>query len=132
MFLLAATSAVHADERSLSASDITAQLRPISPEIERCYLERTAEVRGAGHLAIVLTIDKHGILDQLSVKTPGIAARVSKQIESCIRETVAPMSFPKKRVTTTATVPYFFQRTVAPNAGPQLSCFDPAGCHAKK
>jgi hypothetical protein len=25
-------------------------------------------------------------------------------------------------------VPFFYQHTAAPNAGPQLSCWDPKGC----
>ena len=111
----------------MSAS--TSQLRPVSPEIERCYLGRTTKVHSAGHLAVVLAIAKHGTLDRLSVKTPGIASRVGKQIESCIRETV--MTLPKQQMTTAATVPYFFQRTAALHAGPQFSWFDVVGYHTK-
>ena len=36
-----------------------------------------------------------------------------------------------RKTFTTATIPYFFQRTAAPNAGPQLSCWDPKGCRTR-
>ena len=120
-----------ADERSLSAQDVEAKLKPMSAQIESCYVDRTSEVHGAGHLDLVLTVSRHGILENLAVKTPGLAPRLAKQIDGCIRETIAQVSFPAKRVTTTATVPYFFQRTAAPNAGPQLSCWSSTGCHSK-
>jgi len=128
-FVLAAAPAFADD--ALSAQDVQHQLGPVSAQIESCYLERTADVRGAGHLDLVLTVSRHGILENLAVKTPGLAPKIQKQIDNCIRETVEKVSFPAKRTQTTATVPYYFQHTYAPNAGPQLSCFSAAGCHAK-
>jgi len=46
-------------------------------------------------------------------------------IDACVQATV---TFPARRTWTTATVPYFLLHTDAPNAGPQLSCWDPNGC----
>jgi hypothetical protein len=129
--LVLLTAPAFGDDHALTAQDVEHQLGPVSAQIESCYLERTADVRGAGHLDLVLTVSRHGILESLAVKTPGLAPKVQKQIDSCIRETVERVAFPAKRVPTTATVPYFFQRTAAPNAGPQLSCFSAAGCHTK-
>jgi hypothetical protein len=120
-----------ADDHALTAQDVEHQLGPVSAQIESCYLERTADVHGAGHLDLVLTVSRHGILESLAVKTPGLAPKIQKQIDSCIRETVEHVAFPAKRAPTTATVPYFFQRTAAPNSGPQLSCFSASGCRAK-
>lgn len=135
LFSLAAlvllTAPSFADDHALTAQDVEHQLGPVSAQIESCYLERTTDVHGAGHLDLVLTVSRHGILENLAVKTPGLAPKVQKQIDSCIRETVEHVAFPAKRVPTTATVPYFFQRTAAPNAGPQLSCFSASGCHTK-
>lgn len=129
LVVLLAPALAAADARSLSAQDVEAQLKPVSSQIESCYLERTADVHGAGHLDLVLTVSRHGILENLAVKTPGLSPKLAKQIDGCVRQTIAQVSFPAKRVTTTATVPYFFQRTAAPNAGPQLSCWNPNGCH---
>lgn len=114
--------------RSLSAAEVTAQLAPVSAEIEHCYLDRTPELRGAGKLALVLTVSRRGELEALVIETPGVPARVAKQIDGCIRKLVEPVSFPARKTFTTATVPYFFQRTLAANAGPQLSCWSASGC----
>ncbi len=125
------TGVASADDRALSPQDVQAKLRPMASDIEHCYLDHTADVRGAGHLALVLSVSKHGILEQVTVQTPGLAPMIAKQIDGCIRETIATVAFPAKHTSTTATVPYYFQRTAAPNAGPQLGCWDAAGCHAK-
>lgn len=127
------TTAAAADPkpRALSAADVSTQLAPYADQIEHCYLDRTTEIRGAGHLELVLTVTRHGSLESLAVKTPGLAVKLAKQVEGCIRETVASVAFPARKTFTTATVPFFFQRTDAPNAGPQLSCWDPKGCRTR-
>lgn len=128
---LATTAAADPRPRALTPADITSQLAPFSVQIEHCYLDRTAEIRGAGQLEIVLSVTRHGSVESLDVKTPGLAAKLAKQIDGCIRETIETVAFPARKTFTTATIPYFFQRTAAPNAGPQLSCWDPKGCHAR-
>ena len=127
--LIGMTGAASADDRALTSQDVQAKLRPMSSDIERCYLDRTTDVRGAGHLALVLTVSKHGILEQVTVQTPGIAPKIAKQVDGCIRGVISAVAFPAKHVSTTATVPYYFQRT--PGPGPALSCWDPNGCHSK-
>ena len=129
--LVLLTVPAFADDHALTAQDVEHQLGPVSAQIASCYLDRAAEVRGAGHLDLVLTVSRFGLLENVAVKTPGLAPKLQKQIDNCIRETVEHVAFPAKRVPTTATVPYFFQRTAAPNAGPQLSCFSASGCHTK-
>lgn len=131
--LFAATATAAADPKplSLSAADVSGQLAPYAEQIEHCYLDRTPDLRGAGQLQLVLTVTRQGSLEALEIKTPGLAAKLAKQIDGCIRETIETVAFPARRTFTTATVPYFFQRTLAPNAGPQLSCWDPKGCHGR-
>lgn len=131
--LVLTTTAAAADPRprDLSPSDITAQLAPYAGQIEHCYLDRTPEVRGAGQLELVLTVTRHGSVDALVVKTPGLATRLGKQIEGCVLDTLAAVAFPSRRTFGTATVPFFFQRTAAPDSGPQLSCWDAKGCRGK-
>lgn len=128
---LATTAAAESRPRALSAADVASQLAPFSEQIEHCYLDRTAEIRGAGQLELVLTVTRHGSVESLDVKTPGLATKLAKQIDGCIRETIGTVAFPARKTFTTATVPYFFQRTAAPNAGPQESCWDPKGCRAR-
>ncbi len=121
--------AEHLVPPALSAQDVTSQLRPVADAIEHCYMDRTAEVRGAGHLELVLTVSRQGVVEHVDVNTPGLAAKIGKDIAGCIRTAVTSISFPARKVFTTATIPYFFQRTAAPGAGPQLSCRNPNGCH---
>lgn len=129
--VLAATAAADPKPRALTAADVSTQLAPFADQIEHCYLDRTADVRGAGQLEIVLTVTRHGSVESLDVKTPGLAVKLAKQIDGCIRETIQGVAFPARKTFTTATVPFFFQRTAAPNAGPQPSCWDPKGCRTR-
>jgi hypothetical protein len=114
-------------ERTLSLGDIDAQVKPVSAEISRCYLDAVAGARG-GHLVVQLAIHRRGKLDSVSVQSPGLPAKVAQKIETCVRAVVEPLEFPLRRTPTTAVIPYYFQLTAAPNAGPQLSCWSSRGC----
>ena len=113
---------------SLSQGDIDAQVKPVSAAISKCYVDAAASVRGGGELRVELAIHRRGKLDAVTVATPGLPAKVALRIESCVRGVVAPLEFPMRRTSTTAVIPFYFQRTDAPNAGPQLSCWNPRGC----
>ena len=117
---------------ALSPDEVAATLRPVADAIEHCYMDRTPDVRGAGHLDLVLEVTRLGLLQKVDVKTPGLAVKTSKAISECIHATLYDVTFPSCKTYTTATVPYFFQRTAAPNSGPQYSCWDPNGCHASR
>jgi hypothetical protein len=112
----------------LAADEITAEVRPYAPEIERCYLERLDDVRRAGRLELRFVIGRDGSVVSLSAAAPGLPARTARRVESCIREAVDALHFPVRRNDTTAIVPYYFQHTDTPGGGPQLSCWDPKGC----
>ena len=130
VFIFMTTAPALADDRGLTSDEVKAELRSVEDTIERCYTDNTREVRGAGHLDLVFTVSRHGVVEKLEIKTPGVSARVAKRIDRCIREAVGTVTFPKRKGWTTATVPYFFQRTHAPNAGPQLGCWNADGCRA--
>lgn len=134
--IVATTSIASADATppkpiSLSASDVSSQLAPFAETIEHCYTDRASEIRGAGQLQLVVTVTRKGAVESLEVKTPGVPAKLAKQIDGCIRPLVTPVAFPARRTYTTATVPFFFQHTAAANAGPQESCWDAKGCPGK-
>jgi hypothetical protein len=131
ILLAAATAAADPKPHALSTADVTAQLAPIADDIQRCYLDRAAEIKGAGKLDLVLTVTRRGVIESLAIKMPGLPAKLAKQIDGCIRPLVEPVAFPARRTFTTATIPFFFQHTAAPGAGPQLSCWDAAGCPTK-
>src|SRR5205085_11527613 len=82
--LVASTTAV-ADTKpqSLSVADIAAQLAPVSQDIERCFLDRASAT--GGKLELVLTVTRKGAIESLDVKTPGLAAKLAKQVDGCVR-----------------------------------------------
>ena len=116
------------DGKTLAASEVASQLRPLDPEVFLCYQKSAADVKGAGHLEIKLSIHRTGAVDAIDVATPGLTRAQSKQISGCVKSLVETMSFPARHSGTTAVLPYFYQHTAAPNSGPQLSCWNPAGC----
>ncbi len=113
----------------LEASEVAAEVRPYAPDIERCYLDRLGDVRRAGKLDVMFVIGRDGYVVSLAAAAPGLPARTVRPVTACIREAVDPIHFPARRSDTTAIVPYYFQHTNAPGGGPQLSCWDPRGCH---
>lgn len=115
----------------LEAREVAAEVRPYAPEIERCYLDRLDDVHRAGRLDLTLVIGRDGHLVSLHTAAPGLPARTVERVAACIREAVEVVHFPERRNDTTAIVPYFFQYTSTPGGGPQLSCWDPKGCHAR-
>ena len=127
LLIVSATASADDKPRSLSIADVTAQLAPVSSEIERCYLDRAA----GGKLELTVTVTRKGAIESLAIKMPGVAPKLAKQIDGCIRPLVEPVAFPQRKTFTTATVPYFFLKTAAPGSGPQLSCWDAAGCPTK-
>ncbi len=113
----------------LEAGDIAAEVRPYAPDIERCYLDRLGDVRRAGKLDVMFVIGRDGYVVSLDIAAPELPAKTVHQVATCIRAAVDPIHFPERRSDTTAIVPYFFQHTNAPGGGPQLSCWNPKGCH---
>jgi hypothetical protein len=124
-FRSSATERGRAAEQALSQADIDAQVKPVSAEISKCYLDAAAQ---GGQLKVQLAIHRRGTLDTVTVAAPGVPAKIARKIEACVRGVVEPLEFPARRTSTTAVLPFFFQRTAAPNAGPQQSCWSSRGC----
>ncbi|TMQ02557.1 MAG: AgmX/PglI C-terminal domain-containing protein [Deltaproteobacteria bacterium] len=113
----------------LSAREVATEVRAYAPDIERCYLAHLDDVRRAGHLDLTFVIGRDGAIASLKAAAPTLPARAARKVESCIREAVEVLRFPERRNDTTAVVPYYFQHTETPGGGPQLSCWNPRGCH---
>jgi hypothetical protein len=127
--LLHATSLEPAHkEPALTASDVFALVAPHGPEIERCYMDAVGESRRGGRLDLRFVIARDGEVLALHAAASTLPARMLRNVETCIRSEVQAVRFPERRNDTTAVVPYVFQRTEAPNSGPQLSCWNPKGC----
>jgi hypothetical protein len=122
-----ATERAQATDRSLSQAEIDAKVKPVSAEIGKCYLDAAGPARG-GHLNVQLAIHRRGTLDAVTVQAPGLPAKLVRKLEACVRELVESLEFPARRSPTTAVLPYHFQRTAAPGAGPQPGCYSPRGC----
>ena len=117
--------------KSLEANEVQDLMKAANMDIGRCYLDAAGDVRGAGRLEIKLGIHRTGSVESIAVSTPKLAPKAAKQIDTCVRAIVKDMSFPARRAPTTAVIPYFYQRTAAPGAGPQHSCWNPKGCPTK-
>jgi hypothetical protein len=114
--------------RDLTTGDVTEAVAPHAADIERCYVEALGAARRGGRLDVMLTIARNGSVLSVDTAAPGLSAVAAHQMHSCIRGAVESLQFPVRRNDTTAIVPYYFQRTDAPDAGPQLSCWNPRGC----
>jgi len=112
----------------LEARDVAALVTPHAPQIERCYLDRVASARRGGHLDLTFVIGRDGSIVSLHAAADRLPIRAAPQVEACVRRAVDTLRFPARRNDTTAVVPYYFLKTDAPDAGPQLSCWSPKGC----
>jgi hypothetical protein len=115
---------------SLSSRDVQDTLRPFAGTIEHCYTDHA--VTGSGKLSVELTVTRKGEVETVAIKTPGLDTKVGVKVAGCIVDTLDGVTFPKRRAKTTATVPYYFQRTYAVGAGPYESCWKAEGCREEK
>ena len=124
----AASTALADTPISLSAWDVKAGLEPHAGTIGRCYTDHTTDVAGAGRLSVELAITRKGAIETIAIKTPGLDTAVGVKVAGCIVDALDGLNFPARRAKTTATIPYFFQRTYAAGAGPIESCWKAEGC----
>ena len=115
-------------ERYLTTGDVSAVVGDRAADIERCYLDAVGTSRRGGKLDVMFTIARNGSVLSVDTAAAGLPVVAAHRMHSCIRTAVEGLAFPARRNDTTAIVPYYFQRTDAPNAGPQLSCWNPRGC----
>ncbi|HSR99445.1 MAG TPA: AgmX/PglI C-terminal domain-containing protein [Kofleriaceae bacterium] len=115
-------------ERYLTTGDVATVVGDRAADIERCYLDAMGAARRGGKLDVMFTIARNGSVLSVDTAAPGLSAVAAHRMHTCIRTAVEGLAFPARRNDTTAIVPYYFQRTDAPDAGPQLSCWNPRGC----
>jgi len=113
---------------SLTAGEVAAGVAPHARDIQRCYRDEIGEARGANHLELTLVIAYDGRVRSATVAVPRLAARTTRRMAACMRTALATARFPERRSDTMAILPYYFQKTEAPDAGPQLSCWNRSGC----
>jgi hypothetical protein len=112
----------------LTTSDVAIVVGDRAADIEHCYVDAMGASRRGGKLDVMFTIARNGSVLSVDTAAPGLSAVAAHHMHTCIRTAVEGLAFPARRNDTTAIVPYYFQRTDAPNSGPQLSCWNPRGC----
>jgi len=128
--VLSITSIASAETaKDLGPSEVRAHLKGADAAIGQCYVATVGEGVG-GRLDVTLTIHRKGIVDHVDVSAPGVSAKLVNKIGACVRAALDGVAFPARQVGTTAVIPYVWQKTVAPGAGPQESCWDAKGCKA--
>ncbi|HEX4419641.1 MAG TPA: hypothetical protein VH165_17125 [Kofleriaceae bacterium] len=111
----------------LTHREITAGVAPHAAEIEHCYLAQGGAARG-GHLDVTLVIGRDGNLVSLGTTAAGLSPKATHKLAACVRDALETVEFPERRNDTTAVVPYEFQKTNTPGAGPIMSCWSAKGC----
>ena len=101
----------------------------VDAAIGACYLGVVGERAGVGRLEVVLSIHRKGLVDHIDVRAPGLTSKLVARIDGCVREALAGVKFPARRVGTTAVVPYFWQKTAG--AAPIESCWNADGCRPR-
>ncbi len=122
------------NDRILSRKEIEAAMAPHVDGISACYKTNAGSQKGAdGHISLEMLIRPEGTIQKLWVVAPSITgAKLSK----CVRDLSKAWRFPKKPGFTNAVVPFYFQKSRDPGAGPFQSCWSAKGCpehrHRKK
>jgi hypothetical protein len=127
--LLASRSAADPNDpdRTLTAKDVQRYFEPYVPAVQKCYLT-TAGKNVNGTLRLELIIEPGGGIFRFGFVAPGVPKRRASKLDTCLRKLVPSWHFPARKGFTTAVVPFLFQKTTAPGAGPIRDCADARGC----
>ena len=125
--LLVSSLASANNGKDLGPGEVRTHLATADAAIAQCYVATVGEGVG-GRLDVTLTIHRKGLIDHVDVRAPGVDAKLVTKIDACVRTALEGVTFPSRKVGTTAVIPYLWQKTVAAGAGPQESCWNPKGC----
>ena len=96
-----------------------------------CYADNVHDPRAPGRLQLEATVLAGGTVIGLVVKAPGVTGTDLAMLTACITKEVEDWHFPVARDSTQIVIPYVFQKTYAPNAGPLYTCWNPKGCYSR-
>lgn len=116
------------DDRSLTAAEVTRSFEPYAAAVRTCYLDHGRSKTADGTLRIELLIHPGGKVFRFGFVARGVTNPWLQRLDGCLRPLSMTWAFPVRRGFTTAVMPFLFQRTRAPGAGPIESCWDPRGC----
>lgn len=106
-------------EQTLSALEVERYAMPYLPRVSQCYTKYAApEKRATGQLGLYVVIARTGKVVFSEITAPGVPLLRKLRLERCLRRELNTWQFPVRAGFTNARLPYYFQRTPAPGAGP--------------
>lgn len=113
---------------TLSAQEVAHNFEPYVPGVRDCYLTHARGKDVDGTLRLELIIHPSGTIFRFGFTAPGVTGPRLGKLDACLRTLVPSWHLPARKGFTSAVLPFLFQRTSAPGAGPIESCWDPRGC----
>lgn len=113
---------------TLSAKEVSKYFEPYLPEVRTCYLANARGKQVDGTLRIELLIHPSGKVFRFGFVARGVVKPWLPRLDACLRKLPSTWTFPVRGGFTSAVLPFLFQRTTAPGAGPIESCWDARGC----
>lgn len=120
------------DDRTLTAAELDRYFEPYVPQVRACYLASARGPRATGAVRLEIIIHRDGSVWKLGVVAPGVTGVSGVRLERCVQKAARSWHFPVRAGFTTAAIPFYFQRTHAPGAGPRPSCSRARGCPEKQ
>jgi hypothetical protein len=115
-------------ETTLTAKEVQKYFEPYVPAVRSCYVASAHSKSADGTLRLELIIHPSGSIFKFGFAAPGVEKPWLARLDACLRKLAASWHFPVRTRFTTVVLPFLFQRTAAPGAGPIESCWDPRGC----
>ncbi len=113
---------------TLSAAEVHKAFARYEPAVESCYVNLARGKKADGTLRLELIIHRDGTVFTFAFTAAGVEQPSLGKLDACLRELVPSWQFPPRKGFTTVVLPFLYQHTHAPGAGPIESCWDPRGC----
>lgn len=121
-------SAPAAADRGLTQVQIEHYVGTYLPAVRACYADNVHDPRAPGRLLLEAKVLAGGTVIGLTVQAPGVTGTDLAMLTHCISKQVEEWHFPMRRDDTMISIPYYFQKTATPTAGPFYGCWNPKGC----
>lgn len=109
------------DQQGIDATTLRKYFAPYVGGVKDCYAAISHERTATGVLRLEVVIRPDGTVMKFGFKAPGIIGPPLRILDGCLRSLSSTWHFPVRRGFTTAVLPFQFQRTYAPGAGPKAS-----------
>jgi len=105
----------------IDAKELKKYFTPYVPGVKDCYVANTKAHEVDGTLRLELVIHPAGNVHRFGFQAPRLKGTPLRKLDKCLRELSETWHFPQRRGFTTAVLPFKFQRTFAPGAGPKAT-----------